>query len=446
MQRISNQEVAMRDVILEKSKALLPKMVAVRRRLHKYPETGWLEFGTASMVIERLQELGYTITMGEKAVKKDVMMGVPSPDVLQMAQERAIANGADPELVKKMDGGLTGLWGDMKCGGGDGPCFALRFDMDANDIVESRDASKHKPAKEGFASEYEGAMHACGHDSHVAVGLAVAEILADMKDQLNGAIRLIFQPGEEGSRGAGPMVAAGCLDGVDMALGIHIGAQADNPGKIQCGARKFLATDKYDVYFKGRAAHAGFSPHEGKNAVLAACSATLNLHSIARHGDGATRITVGKISGGQGRNVIPPNACLIMETRGASTELNEYMAKEARRIIDAAAKMWDCEYEIKVVGAAPSGESSQEMTDKAVSIARSLPEFTDIRGIEDFAGTEDFAHMMTSLQKKGGKATYIQFGTTLAAGHHNEFFDIDESSMVNGVRMVCLMVWDSLEK
>lgn len=434
----------MRDAILKKTQDLLPEMIAVRRKLHKFPETGWLEFGAASMVIKRLQELGYAVTMGEKAVKKEAMMGVPSPEVLKMAQDRAIANGADPELVKKMDGGLTGLWGDMKCGG-DGPCFALRFDMDANDIVESRD-SKHKPAREGYASEYEGAMHACGHDTHVAMGLAVAEILAGMKDSLKGSIRMIFQPGEEGSRGAGPMVAAGCLDGVDLALGIHIGAQADKPGKIQCGARKFLATDKWDVFFKGRAAHAGSHPQEGKNAVLAACAATLNLHAIARHGDGATRITVGKIAGGQGRNVIPPNASLVMETRGSSTELNEYMAKEARRIIEAAAAMWDCEVEIKVMGAAPSGESSQEMTDKAVDIARSLPEFTDIRGIEDFAGTEDFAHMMTSLQKQGGKATYIQFGTTLSAGHHNEFFDVDESSMVNGVRMVCLMVLDYLGK
>lgn len=433
----------MRDAILKQSQALLPEMVTVRRTLHKYPETGWLEFGTASMVIKRLRELGYAVTMGEKAVKKEAMMGVPSPEVLKKAQERAVANGADPELVKRMDGGLTGLWGDMKCGGGDGPCFALRFDMDANDIVESRDP-KHKPAREGYASEYEGAMHACGHDTHVAMGLAVAEILAGMKDKLKGSIRLIFQPGEEGSRGAGPMVAAGCLNGVDLALGIHIGAQADNPGKIQCGARRFLATDKMDVFFKGRAAHAGSSPHEGKNAVLAACSATLNLHAIARHGDGATRITVGKIAGGQGRNVIPPNASLVMETRGASTELNEYMAKEARRIIEAAARMWDCEYEIKVVGAAPSGESSREMADRAVAIAESLSEYTDIRGIEDFSGTEDFAHMMTCLQKQGGKATYIQFGTTLAAGHHNEFFDIDESSMVNGVRLACLMVRDYL--
>ena len=435
----------MRNFILTKSNELLPTMIAVRRKLHKNPETGWLEYGTAALVAKRLQELGYTLTMGEKAVKKENMMGVPSPKVLKQAQERAIANGADPALVARMEGGLTGLWGDMQCGGGKGPCFALRFDIDANDISESMDPD-HKPMKEGFASEYDGAMHACGHDAHTAIGLAVAEILAGMKDSLKGSIRLIFQPGEEGSRGSAPMVAAGCLNGVDIALGMHIGAGAEVPGKLLCGARKFLATDKYDVRFKGKAAHAGIEPQIGKNAILAACSATLSMHAIPRHGGGATRITVGKIQGGQGRNVIPPDASLVMETRGASTELNEYMVKEARRVIKAAAEMWDCEYEIEVVGRAPSGESSQEVVDKAMEVAKTLPEFTDIQGIVDFSGTEDFAHMMTTLQNQGGKATYLQFGTTLAAGHHNERFDIDEESMVSGVRMGCLMVLEYLGK
>ncbi len=433
----------MRDQILAKSEALLPAMVSMRRSLHKHPETGWLEFRTAALAIKRMQELGYTITMGEAAVSKKDMMGVPSPETLKMAQERAVAAGADPALVARMEGGLTGFWADMKCGGGDGPLFALRFDMDANDIGETRDP-KHMPAKEGFASEHPGAMHACGHDSHVAMGLACAEILAGMKDKLKGSIRFIFQPGEEGSRGARAMVAAGCVKGVDIALGLHIGAQADKKGWIICGARKFLATDKWDVTFSGRAAHAGMAPQEGKNAVLAACTATVNLHAIARHGDGATRITVGKINGGVGRNVIPPSAELIMETRGASTDLNEYMAKEARRVIDAAAAMWDCSVVIKPVGAAPSGESTQSMVDRAMALAATLPEFNKIDGILDFAGTEDFSLIMTTVQQQGGIGTYLQVGSDLAAGNHNEFFDFKENDMVGAVRMACLLVWDYL--
>ena len=104
----------MREEILKLSKERLPYMIEVRRSLHKYPETGWLEFRTASMAAKRLQELGYTLTMGEKAVSKKDMMGVPSPEVLKENQERALAEGADPELVKIMEGGLTGFWGDLE--------------------------------------------------------------------------------------------------------------------------------------------------------------------------------------------------------------------------------------------------------------------------------------------------------------------------------------------
>ncbi len=435
----------MRDMILKQSEQLLPAMIEMRRTLHQYPEVGWLEFRTAALAAKRMQELGYTLTMGENSVSKKDMMGVPKPEVLKKAQERAIAAGADPELVARMDGGLTGFWADMQCGGGPGPRFALRFDMDANDISECSDP-KHFPVKEGFASKHEGAMHACGHDAHVAMGLAVAKILADMKDKLKGSIRIIFEPGEEGSRGAAPMVAAGCTKDVDIILSLHVGCDANKPGMLICGARRFLATSKWDVNFTGKAAHAGMAPNEGKNAILAACTATVNMHAIARHGDGATRITVGKISGGQGRNVIPPNASLVMETRGGTTELNEYMAKEARRILEAAAAMWDCGLAIEAVGAAPSGESTQSMVDKAMEIAKTLPEFNDIQGIRDFAGTEDFAAMMTDVQNHGGIGTYLQVGTTLSAGHHNEYFDIGEKDMVSGVRMACLMVLEYLGK
>ena len=436
----------MREEILKKSEERLPYMIAMRRDLHKYPETGWLEFRTAAIAARRMQELGYVLTMGEAAISKKDMMGVPAPELVKKGRERAIQEGADPGLVACMEGGFTGFWGDMQCGGGPGPRMALRFDIDANDVVENLDPGKHRPAREGFASEHHGAMHACGHDAHVAMGLVVAEILAGMKDRLKGAIRIIFQPGEEGSRGSAPMVAAGCCKDVDIILGMHIGADAAKPGILVGGAQKFLATDKWDVYFKGVAAHAGMKPQEGRNAVLAACTATVNMHAIPRHSDGATRITVGKISGGQGRNVIPPDAVLVMETRGATSELNEYMAIEARRIIEAAARMWGCSVEIATVGAAPSGRSTESMVDTVMAIGATMPEFNDIRGIIDFSGTEDFSRMMTEVQNNGGIGTYIQVGTTLAAGHHNEFFDIDEKDMVSGVRIVCLTVAEYLKK
>ncbi|MDR2503741.1 MAG: amidohydrolase [Deltaproteobacteria bacterium] len=428
----------MSDTLNQKVKDLLPAMIRCRRDLHKYAESGWTEFRTASLVAARLKELGYSLTTGAAAVKKESMMGAPAPNVLKAHQERAVSQGADPALVAGMEGGLTGLWADLPCGG-PGPRFALRFDMDANDAVET-DAPGHVPNKGGFASINKGVMHACAHDGHVAIGLAVAELLAELKDSLKGSIRLIFQPAEEGVRGAAPMVDAGCVREVDFILGVHMGVKADKKGLLICGARKFLATSKWDVRIQGKSSHAGSDPHMGRNALLAACAAALNLHAISRHGEGPTRITVGKLEAGQGRNVIPPNAFMALETRGATTELNDYMTSEAARIIKAAAEMWGCTYAVSTVGGTKSGESSEAMVDEICSLARAMPAFSDVRGIEDFTGSEDFAHMMTEVQRQGGLGTYIQVGTILKAGHHNDHFDFDEDDLAPAAELLVRVV------
>ncbi|MCC8193227.1 MAG: amidohydrolase [Deltaproteobacteria bacterium] len=429
----------MSDAIHEKVEALAPFIYLMRRDLHKHAEAAWTEFRTASIVAKRLKELGYTVTMGKDAVSKKDMMGVPSPETLQKHQERAIEQGADPSLVALMDGGLTGMWADMECGGGPGPKFALRFDLDSNDAVEC-ELPEHKPFKEGFSSVNRGAMHACGHDGHVAVGLAVAEILAGMKDRLKGSIRLIFQPAEEGVRGAGPMVAAGCCKDVDLIVGAHIGFQAAKKGDIVCGARGFLATTKWDVRINGKSAHAGAAPQEGRNALLAACAATTNLHAIARHGEGTTRITVGRLEGGQGRNVIPPNAFMALETRGMTSELDDYMTAEAARIIKAAVEMWGCTYAVEVMGGTKSGESSPEMIAVVKKLAETMPAFTNIMEEKDFGASEDYSHMMTVVQQNGGLGTYIQVGTNRTAGHHNDHFDFEEDDLLHMAEILVRLV------
>ncbi len=424
---------------MTKVKEIHPKLTTWRRDIHKHPETGWTEFRTAALAITHLQQLGYTITMGEQAVSKAHMMGVPSADELAKHQERAIAQGADPALVAKMDGGLTGFWADLYCS--EGPMLCLRFDMDSNDANEATDP-EHRPVKEGYASVNPGAMHACGHDGHVAVGLALAEIVATCKDTLKGTVRFLFEPGEEGSRGAGPMAEAGAVNGVDMILGFHIGFQADTPGTIVCGTKDFLATTKSDVTFHGVSAHAGAAPEEGKNALLAACAATLNMHAIARSGKGDTRITVGKLVGGEGRNVIPPKATLYMETRGISSDLNEYMDAETKRIIKAAADMWGCTYTIETVGGTKSGTSSPELAARVADIAREMGCFDTIVEMKNFGATEDFSHLMTLVQEQGGIGTYMQIGAKLNAGHHNSYFDFDEDCLGRSLEVLAKCVWE----
>jgi len=344
-----------------------------------------------------------------------------------------------------MEGGLTGMWADLQCGGGPGPRFALRCDLDSNDAVEC-ELPAHRPFKEGFASVNRGVMHACGHDGHVAVALAVAEILAGMKDQLKGSIRLIFQPAEEGVRGAGPMVAAGCCKDVDLIVGLHIGFQAAKKGDIVCGAKGFLATTKWDVRITGKSAHAGAAPQEGRNALLAACAATTNLHAIARNGEGVTRITVGKLEGGQGRNVIPPNAFMALETRGETSALDDYMTTEAARIIKAAVEMWGCTYEVEVMGGTKSGASSPEMVAVVKKLAETMPVFTNIVEIADFGASEDYSHMMTVVQENGGQGTYIQVGTNRTAGHHNDRFDFEEDDLIPAAEILLRVIEAYLKK
>ncbi|MDR1828136.1 MAG: amidohydrolase [Methylobacteriaceae bacterium] len=434
----------MSDTIHQQVAGLLPAMIQRRRDFHKHAESGWTEFRTASLVARRMQDLGYTLTMGKDAVSKEDMMGAPGEEALKAYQARALSQGADREMLARMDGGLTGFLAELTFAA-PGPRFALRCDMDALEGQETDDPA-HRPNREGFRSINDGAMHACGHDGHMAIALAAAEVLAGMKDELKGSIRFIFQPAEEGVRGAAPMVAAGCCRDVDLIAGLHIGFQAEKKGDLVCGTRGFLATTKWDVHITGKSAHAGAAPQEGRNALLAACTATLNLHAIPRHGGGATRITVGKMSGGQGRNAIPPNAFMALETRGVTSELDEYMTTEAGRIIKAAAEMWGCGFTITVMGGTKSGESSPEMVGTVAEIARTIPAYTNIMEMKDFGASEDYSHMMTVVQRNGGLGTYIQAGTNRTAGHHNDHFDFDEEDLAPAAELLVRLVREYLKQ
>ena len=432
------------EYIKNKAKELEHLIISCRRDLHKHAEAGWTEFRTSALAQSKMKSLGYTITMGKDAHSIDHIMGQPCKEELEEHQKRAISQGADPEIVKNMTGGLTGFWADMKFTD-DNIFLAFRFDMDSNDITEQVD-NKSKAGKEGYASINNGAMHACGHDAHVSIGLAVAEIVADMKDKLKGRIRFIFQPAEEGLRGAAPMIAAGAVKDVTHIIGMHIGFQAEKSGDLICGTKGFLASSKMDVVFTGLASHAGAYPEEGKNALIAACNATLNLHAVNRNSKGTTRINVGKLTGGEGRNVIPSSASLVMETRGLTSELNEYMIKEAKRIIEASALMSDCSYEIDIVGGTKSGESSVEMIEIIKDTAKHIPFYSNIIDIKNFGAGEDYAHMMTEVQEHGGIGTYIQVGIDKFAGHHNNKFDFDESSLIPAVELAASTAYNILKK
>ena len=210
-------------------------------------------------------------------------------------------------------GGIAaaGVIGIIKCG--EGPTVAMRFDIDALGVIEDQDDG-HRPAAEGFASVNYGMMHACGHDAHATIGLGVAKTLMEIKDQLHGTIKLIFQPAEEGVRGAKSIVDNGHLDGVDFCIGSHVSDLRGDDAEVAVspGSHGSLATTKYDVYFHGVSAHAGGAPHAGINALYAANCGLNAINAIRETFMDFDHIRVHPIMtfGGAMVNAIPEKAVL----------------------------------------------------------------------------------------------------------------------------------------
>jgi len=427
--------------LLKGLEKLEQELIDLRRDFHRYPESGWLEYRTSAKIASLLESYGYKVYVGKDACKSEARMGVPADNILKHHEERALQEGADPKWLELMRGGHTGVVGVIKSPN-PGPVIALRFDIDSLDILESN-AEHHVPVRKGFRSLHEGMMHACGHDGHAAIGLGVAKLLMENVDQLHGEVRLLFQPAEEGVRGAKAMVENGWVDGVDYFFSGHIAFQSFNLGEIVATVGGFLATTKLDVTYKGQAAHAGDKPETGKNALLAAASASLHLLGIPRHSQGKTRINVGKLTAGSGRNVIPDHATMAIETRGETTELNEYMTKEAIRIIENIAKVHDVECEWKIVGKAPGAKSNEELIPFIQSTIKAVSGVTSLVSYMDLNGSEDAVYMMNKVQEQGGKASYLLFGSPIPAGHHDPLFDFNEEILKTGSEILTRLVLSS---
>ena len=432
----------MEQQIAQRVEALKSKTIALRRDLHRHAEAAWTEFRTAALVADTLTALGYEVLAGDQVVAAEGMMGVPSAAELEKHAKRALAQGANPAWVEKMRGGKTGVVGILRTGK-PGPTVALRFDIDANDALESKEET-HRPFREGFASVNDGAMHACGHDGHTAVGLAVAEVLASLKDELCGTLKLIFQPAEEGVRGAKAMVMAGVVDDVDVLLGMHLGFVLRRTGQVCCQTSGFLATTKIDAVFTGVPAHAGGAPETGRNALLAAASAALNLHAISRHSAGASRINVGVLNAGSGRNVVAANATLKLETRGTTSAINEYVYQEAVRIINAAAAMYGVKVELTEMGGAAGCGSDAVLAERLRKLAKDSGLFDELVEEADLGGSEDCTYFMERVQQRGGLATYVVVGTEIAAGHHDFRFDFDEAALPKAITLISTATVDLL--
>ena len=251
----------------------LEEMIETRRAIHKRPELGWTEFETMWLVCEKLRQWNIPFLTGTQVINPDFVMGRYETEVKD-AIERAQKHGVPASFIEKTEG-YTGAVAIIDTGR-PGPVTAFRFDMDALPVRESDDPS-HLPAQLGFASERPGLMHACGHDGHTAVGLALAHWLQDHKDELTGTFKVLFQPAEEGVRGGRPMAESGIVDDVDWLVGSHVGG-ALKSGEICVQEAGFLASTKFDIHFTGLEAHAGNAPEKGHSALVAAACATMMLY------------------------------------------------------------------------------------------------------------------------------------------------------------------------
>ncbi|WP_303969082.1 amidohydrolase [Sporosarcina ureae] len=410
------------------------QIISWRRDFHRFPEQGFLEMRTASIVANILESLGYDLKLGKEVMKEDECMGKPTAEKTRQHVEWARENGAVERFLPHFEEGFTGIVATMDTKR-PGPTVAFRVDMDALPILES-DTEQHVPMSLDFRSTAEGSMHACGHDAHTSIGLGLATMLAGNQDKLNGVIKLIFQPAEEGTRGAKAMARAGVVDDVDYFVASHIGTGVPQHHFVAAN-NGFLATTKLNITFTGKAAHAGSEPEVGKNALLAAASATLNMHAICRHSGGDSRINVGELHAGSGRNVIANHATMIAETRGETSEVNDYMKEQVKNIVAGAAQMYGTDYTIETAGEAVSAKCSDDLAKRLGKIAEqhSFIEKVMITS-EDSAGSEDATYFLESVQQHGGQATYCIFGTDLAAGHHHECFDINEDTLLPAVEIL----------
>lgn len=442
-----NQRKLNRDI-----KNLSGDIIAYRRDFHRHAESGWTEFRTSALIAERLEKLGYQIALGTDILTADERMGLPPADELEICYQRAIRQGGPQKFMLPMRGGYTGVVAELDCG--PGPAIGYRFDLDALPLQESQDLV-HRPFREQFASINDGVMHACGHDGHAAIGLGLAQLLVQYREQLQGRFRLIFQPAEEGVRGAKAMVSAGVVDDLDVIIGCHV-YSGWAPGEYSPGMGGYAATQKLDAWIRGKPAHAGGSPQLGRNALLAAATAVLNLYAIGRHAEGPTRINVGRLEAGLGRNVIPEEAHLVLETRGSNSSLNSYMTERAVRILQTAAEMYDCSLEIIPMGSAPSAESDPALRAIVEQLVRELGQ--TVVAYESRGGSEDFTYLMNRVQANGGMAVNIGIGADLQGisstdelaaerifGHHTREFDFDETVLMDGLRLLTKLTFKLVE-
>jgi len=354
----------------------------LRRDIHRHPEIGFQEVRTAALVAKELNEIGLEVRTGI----------------------------AETGVIAVLDGESSG------------PDVLARFDMDALPIKEETGAS--------YASVNTGVMHACGHDAHVAIGLTVARILSTRRKELNGSVKFVFQPAEEGLGGAKRMVDEGVLEDPrpDVCLALHlwnekpVGWLGITPGPVMA------ASETFNIRVTGKGGH-GAAPHYSIDPVITAAQIVSALQSIVSRNvpplESAV-VTVTSIHGGEAFNVIPQEVVLKGTIRTFDSSIRDLVFQRFREIVTGVAQSMGCKVEVDLKRITPAVINDVTITNQVLDIAsRILPKDT-ISTSTRTMGSEDMAYMMEEIP-----GCYFFVGSSnaekkLDASHHHPSFDFDE--------------------
>ena len=391
----------MKDTLSHEIQAHTDELIGLRRRFHSCPETAWEEFSTTEMIREYLSPLGYVLSQ------------LP---------------------VKGHD---TGLLATLSCG--QGPVLTFRFDIDGLPVQESN-SSLHSPSREGFLSKNPGRMHACGHDGHIAIGLMTAKLLHQYRNQLHGTLQFLFQPAEEGCRGAQPIAESGLLNSTDIFLSGHIVPAAQYPqitGDFIVTDGSF-ATTKIDVTYYGKSAHAAH-PEDGRSVMPGTGCLLTRLYALMDTKNEDTVLNVGTLSAGTGRNILADQAHMEIEVRGKTTEKNMQLTEAVLAIIQDTAQAYGLQKDVKIVGSAPSLKSTQSLTEELYHLFSdaSLPVQSSSLKTTAFMASEDAAHLMEAVKNHGGQAAYLLFPAHTSAVLHQPDYTFDEAVLSKAVEVYC---------
>ncbi|MBG5984165.1 amidohydrolase [Proteus vulgaris] len=404
------------------------KLIEWRRAFHQFPEIGWAEFVTTGTIITLLRDMDIEVKAGPHILCRESILGRDEElvkEAIKIAKEKEIST----DLLTEMDG-LTGCMAiiDTEI---PGPTFAFRFDIDCVYVQESNDEN-HLPNKQGFASCRSGLMHACGHDGHTAIGLGLAHWLKQNIHVLRGKYKLIFQPAEEGVRGARAISDSGILDDTDYFMGMHIGCNLKK-GEVALDPFDFLCTTKLDIFLKGKVANATDEPEKGTNALVGACFLANEILATPRHGKGMTRVNVGTLIAGENRSLIPSSAKMQLEVRGQDAEITKYLFDNIKKYTAGIASAYHLETKIEVTGEATNFRNDPEMINLMQAIIDTHPELLNVT--LPLGGSEDVSLMVRRVQEQGGKAIFFLVGADQSDGHHKEKFDIDEEALSIGLTL-----------